>query len=79
MKKYVHARLGREERAALERLKTATGRSESDLVRLGVKLVERELISQPSALDRAGRSVGRFASGPSDLSTNRRHLEHFGQ
>jgi hypothetical protein len=79
VKKYIHARLSREERMALDRLRAATGRSESDLVRLGMKLVERELTGEPSALDRAGKSVGRFPGGPHDLSTNRRHLDHFGQ
>jgi hypothetical protein len=35
VKSYIHARLSREDRATLEKLKAATGRSESDLVRLG--------------------------------------------
>jgi hypothetical protein len=79
MKAYIHARLSREDRAALERLKTVTGKSESDLVRLGVRLAERELGGQQSALDLAGTSAGRFRGGPPDLSTNRRHLDEFGQ
>jgi hypothetical protein len=79
MKTYIHARLSREERAALERLKAATGKSESELVRLGMRLAQRELGCEPSALDRAGKSVGKFSGGPGDLSTNRRHLDEFGQ
>jgi hypothetical protein len=79
VKTYIHARLSREDRAALERLKSATGKSESELVRLGMRLAERELGSHPSALNRAAKSVGRFAGGPRDLSTNRRHLDEFGE
>ena len=79
MKTYIHARLSREDRAALEKLKSATGRSESDLVRLGVRLAAEKLTGQPSARDRAGSSVGRFTGGPRDLSTNRKHLDGFGE
>ena len=78
VKTYVHARLSREERAALEALKAATGRSESALVRHGIRLAARELSATPNAKELAGRSVGRFAAGPKDLSTNRRHLDDFG-
>jgi len=78
VKTYIHARLSREDRAALERLKASTGRSESEIVRLGVRLAQRELAGQPTALDLAGKSVGRFPDGPRDLSTNGRHLDGFG-
>lgn len=79
MKAYIHARLTREERAELERVKAATGKSESEIVRLGVRLVSEELAGRPSARDLAGSSVGRFAGGPRDLSTNRKHLDGFGE
>ena len=36
MKAYIHARLGEQDRAMLEELKQATGRSESDIVRRGL-------------------------------------------
>lgn len=78
MKGYIHARLGRDERAVLAALKKATGLSESELVRRGLHLVAREL-KQKSALELAGESVGRFAGGPRDLSTNRDHLAGFGE
>jgi len=78
MKRYVHARLGAEDRAVLERLKRATGRSESDILRRGLYLVAEESASQPSALALVGRSAGRFKNGPRDLSTARTHLEGFG-
>jgi len=79
MKSYIHARLGDEDRAVLEALKRTTGRSESELVRRGLQLVSKEIEGRPSALDRAGRSVGRFRRGAADLATNPRHLDGFGK
>ncbi|HVT49888.1 MAG TPA: hypothetical protein VHD57_19015 [Vicinamibacterales bacterium] len=79
MKTTVHARVSRDERAAIERLKAVTGQTESDLVRRGLALVEREVTAAPSALDRAGDSVGRFRNGPADLSMNPDHLDGFGR
>jgi hypothetical protein len=79
MKTYIHARLGVEERAALDELKARTGRSESDLVRRGLQLVVQEERRRRSALDVAGASVGRFRKGPRDLSTNRKDLDGFGE
>jgi hypothetical protein len=79
MKTYVHARVSGEDRRALERLKRATGQSESELVRRGLNLVQAQVQSSPSALDAAGRSAGRFSGGPPDLSTNPRHLDDLGR
>ncbi len=79
MKPYVHARVGKEDRALLDTLKNATGRSESDLVRRGLRLVAEELGGRRSALDLAGPSVGKFTLGPRELSTNRKHLDGFGE
>jgi hypothetical protein len=79
MKPYIHARLGDADRAALEKLKRTTGLTESEIVRRGLRLVAQEAQRQRSALDLAGRSVGRFKKGPRDLTTNDRHLDGFGQ
>lgn len=79
MKRYIHARLGDEERTLLQQLKRATGCSESEIVRRGLRLVAQEERRQRSALELAGPSVGRFKKAPRDLSTNRRHLDDFGQ
>lgn len=79
MKAYIHARLGKEDRTVLEELKQATGCSESAIVRRGLKLVAEEERRRRSALDVAGRSVGRFKKGPRNLSVNRKHLEGFGE
>ena len=58
---------------------SATGRSESDIVRQGLHLMAEAAGRRRSALRLAGRSVGRFKKGPRDLSTNRKHLEGFGE
>ena len=79
MKTYIHARLRPEDRAVLEELKRSTGLSESEIVRRGLQLVAAEGGQRRSALDAAGRSVGRFKDGPSDLSTSRKQLEGFGE
>ena len=79
MKNYIHARLGVHERAVLHELTRATGRSESDIVRQGLQLVANQERQRRSALDVAGASVGKFKNGPRDLSTNRKHLEGFGE
>lgn len=79
MKTYIHARLGKEERILLEQLKQATGHTESEIVRRGLRLVAENVSRRRSALDLAGRSVGRFKNGPRHLSASKRHLESFGQ
>ena len=77
MKYYTHARLGDEDRAALNKLKVQTGQTESEIVRRGLHLVAQEERGRRSALELAGRSVGRFKNGPRDLSTNRKHSDGF--
>lgn len=79
MKSYIHARLGKADRAVLDELKKATGHSESELVRRGLRLVSQEVGRKTSALQLAGRSVGRFTKGPRDLSTSKQHLTGFGE
>jgi len=79
VKSYILARLSREDRALLEELKRMTGHTESELLRRGLRLVSRKLAALPSALEVAGRSVGKFKTGPRDLATGRKHLEGFGE
>jgi hypothetical protein len=79
MKTYIHARLGADDRRILHELKRLTGRSESDLVRQGLRVVQAEVGGKRSALDLAGASAGKFSGGPRDLSTDRRHLDDFGR
>jgi hypothetical protein len=79
VKPYVHARVGKEDRMLLDNLKRTTGRSESELLRRGLRLVAKELGEPRSARELAGPSVGRFTRGPRDLSTNKKHLDGFGE
>ena len=79
VKTYVHARLDPEDRAVLEALTRATGQTESEIVREGLRLMAKEHPSSKSARHVAGRSVGRFKKGPKDLSTRREHLGGFGE
>ena len=79
MKNYIHSRLSKEDRIALETLKKATGHSESELIRHGLRLLYKELRTRSSALELAGRSVGKFKNGPRDLSTNENHMDDFGK
>ncbi len=56
--------------------------SKSELVRraLAAYLGQRKSVAAPaSALQLAGDLVGCFSGGPSDLSSNPRHLDGFGQ
>ena len=78
VKSYIHARLHPGDRAVIESLRRATGRSQSQLVRQALRALHQEVERQPSALDRAGKSAGRFRRGPRDLSTNPRYLDEFG-
>jgi hypothetical protein len=41
--------------------------------------VAQEERQRRSALQLAGTSVGKFKKGPRDLSTNRKHLDGFGE
>ena len=58
---------------------SGSGISESELVRRGLRLIRKELEREPSAAELAGSSVGKFKQGPSDLATDRKHLEDFGR
>ena len=79
MKGYIHARLSKEDSAVLKELKAATGESESQLVRRGLRLVRDVVVGRRSALDVARNSAGKFKMGPKDLSTNKKHLDGFGR
>lgn len=79
MKPYIHARVGKGEREVLEDLKRSTGRTESEIIRRGLQLVAEEEGRRRTALELAGRSVGRFKNGPRDLSTNAKQMEGFGE
>jgi hypothetical protein len=79
VKSFIHARLGKADRAVLDELKKTTGHSESELVLRGLRLVSQKVGRRTSALQLAGKSVGRFRKGPTNLSTSKEHLAGFGE
>ena len=77
MKAYIHARLLKEDVTILEELKKATGDSESQLVRCGLRFIRDGLSRRRSALELAGPSAGKFKNGPKDLSTSKPRILTF--
>lgn len=74
--KIVQARIDPTTEAALARLRRRTGLTDSQLVRRGLELVSQSL---KPVRGRRIRGVGRFASGQSDLGSNKTHLAGFGR
>lgn len=72
----VQARIDPATEAALARLRRQTGMTDSQLVRRGLELVSQSI--KPARARRI-RGVGRFASGQSDLGSNKAHLAGFGR
>ncbi len=76
MKATVQARLDKETQAALERLVKRHGWSTSRVVREGIHLVEKHHAPPPI---RKLIGIGKYDSGVSDLSTNKKYMEDFGK
>ena len=72
--KTVQARLDAETEKTLARLVNRLGVSPSKVVREGIRLLG---VSQPKRRRVAG--LGKFASGISDLGSNKKHLKDFGR
>jgi hypothetical protein len=75
MGRMVHARIDATTEEVLGRLRRQTGLSESELLRAGIRALAREHTT-PRRVRVVG--VGKFASGRSDLGTNKRLLDDFG-
>lgn len=78
-KTVIHARLDATDRSLVAAIKRATGWSDTEVVRRGLRLVHAEVGKVRSALDVAASSAGRFTGGPKTLSTDVSHLEGFGR
>ena len=76
MKTTVQARLDAPSRATLRRLVRRLGRSPSEVVRDGLRLLDG-----CTAGDGGARiiGIGKFTSGVGDLGSNKRYLEGFGR
>lgn len=76
MQTSVQARLDEETRAALDRLRRRHGWSTSEVVREGIRLVDKHHGAKPR---RKIIGVGEFDSGICDLASNPKHLEGYGR
>jgi hypothetical protein len=76
MKATVQARLDAPTQRALDRLVRRLGRSPSEVVREGLRLLD-SCQPRPNATQIVG--LGKFESGISDLGSHKRHLEGFGR
>ena len=72
MKSFIHARRGSADRAALEKLKQATGQSESEIVRRGLRLVAQRGSSPTAKRARPGGSSRRAIQGRAEGSVDQR-------
>ena len=76
MRTSVQARLDPESQAALDRLVSRLGWSSSEVVREGIRLVDKHH-AKPARRKVIG--VGEFDSGITDLASNKAHLEGYGR
>lgn len=76
MKTSVQARLDPESQAALEKLVRRLGWSTSEVVREGIRLVDKHH-ANPQRRKIIG--LGEFDSGITDLGSNKAHLEGYGR
>lgn len=76
MKTSVQARLDPESQAALEKLVRRLGWSTSEVVREGIRLVDKHHAKPPR---RKIIGLGEFDSGITDLGSNKAHLEGYGR
>ncbi len=76
MARVAHIRLDPQSENILDRLTRETGRSPSDLVREGLRLVAA---ATPPAGTPEIVGLGAFQSGTTDLGSNKAHLRDFGR
>ena len=75
MKTTVQARLDEETTVALDRLVKRHGLKPSEVVRQGIRLVAKQAeVSRPIEII----GLGKYDSGLTDLSTNKKHMAGFG-
>jgi len=75
MAKMVHARLDDGSERTLVRLRRATGLSDSEILRRGLRAFD---VMQGSRGGQRIAGLGAFASGRPDLGSNKGHLNGFG-
>ncbi|HEY6489261.1 MAG: hypothetical protein WCC26_08145 [Terracidiphilus sp.] len=75
MKATIQARLDEETQAALDRLVRRHGLKPSEVVRQGIRLVAKQA-EEIEPIEIIG--LGKYDSGLTDLSTNKKHMKGFG-
>jgi predicted DNA-binding protein len=77
----ITVRLPSELQRALKALVRATGKTESEIIRVAIEDCCRKYQDEPSCYDVARRMgiIGIIEDAPSDLSTNPKHMEGFGR
>jgi predicted transcriptional regulator len=75
MKASVQARLDEETQAALDRLVRRQNLTSSEVVREGIRLMDKQHTAPPR---RRLIGAGMFDSGIPDLATNKKYMEGFG-
>ena len=78
MSDIIHARLDDHTRQIMRRLQRRHGWSDSDIVRQGIRALGDTDLPQGQRGKRIV-GLGKFASGISDLGSNDKHLDDFGQ
>ncbi len=72
----IHARLDNETDAMRQELKRTQGWTDSEIVRRGIQLLAS---ATPTQAKRKLRGVGKYNFGISDLATNPKYMEGFGE
>ncbi len=75
MKATIQARLDEQTQAALDRLVRRNGMNPSEVVRQGIRLVAKQA-DATKGIEIIG--LGKYDSGLTDLSTNKKYMEGFG-
>ena len=78
MAKTLTARLDEESQMELSRLSRTLGKTESEIVRESIHLMASTQLVVSKGKPRI-IGLGQFASGLSDLASNKKHLDDFGQ
>jgi hypothetical protein len=77
MSNSIHARLDETTAEIRDQLKKSEGWTDSEIVRRGIKLLAA--VTPKKTKKNRFRGVGKYHSGISDLATNKKHMEGFGE
>ena len=78
MSTIVHARLDEHTRKIMRRLQRRHGWNDSEVVRQGIRALSEAALA-PAERTRRIEGLGKFASGVTDLGSDKKHLRDFGR